>query len=88
MNKIPVVKDAKIKEQVPKQIDKEGIGFKIYSCGFHKVFSLKWDVAWRWRSHLIKSQAKHKVRHAKHCHVNSVQGEKKLKLFKFSLIDN
>ena len=47
VNKMPVQVSAKVKEKVPKQFDKEDIGFKVSSCEFHNALSLKWDVAWR-----------------------------------------
>jgi len=43
------------------------------------------DGSWRWRSHLVKSRAKCKARHAKHHYGDSVQGEVNLKLNKFPL---
>ena len=60
-NKMPMEESVKVKEKVLKQFDKEGIGFKSSSYEFHKVLSLKLDVAWRLRLHLIKNRAKHKV---------------------------
>ena len=43
--------------------------------------------AWRWQSHLVKSQAKCEARHAKHHYDYSVQGELKLKLNKSPLTE-
>ena len=48
VNKMPMQESAKVKDKVPKRFYKEGIGFKVSSCGFDNLLSLKWDVAWRW----------------------------------------
>lgn len=80
VNKIPMLKSAKVKEKVPKEFEKEGIGCTSSSWGFQ-------NGAWKWQKHLVKSRAKYKARQAKHCHVDNVRGEKNFKLFKFPLID-
>lgn len=64
-NKMSVLKSAKIKEKVPNKFYLVGIGSTSSSWGFQ-------NGAWRWRTHLVKSQAKHKGRQAKHHHVDSV----------------
>ena len=85
VNKMPVLESEEVKNKMQELFDKVNIGPKTSSYGFHDVLALNKDGAWRWRSHLIKSRAKCKARHAKNRHDDNVQGERKLKLFKFLL---
>ena len=84
---MPVLKNVGIKKQMQEKFDKEEIDSKTSSRGFHYVFSLDKDGAWRWRSHLVNIWAKCKARHAKHRNDENVQGEVNLKLHKFPLIE-
>ena len=43
VNKMLVLKHAEVKEKMQKKINKEDIGSKKYSCGFHNVLPLKRD---------------------------------------------
>ena len=46
VNKMPVLKNAEVKNQIQRLFEKGDIGPKTCSCGFHNVFSLNKDGAW------------------------------------------
>jgi len=83
-------------------LEKGNISSNTSSCGSPNILALKKDGAWRWRSHLVKSQAKYKARqdknHVDHCFQvgdevrlciskEKLQGEKSLKLDGPTLIE-
>jgi len=81
VNKMLVLKHAEVKNKMQDLFDKANIGPKTSSYRFHDVLALNKDGAWRWRSHLIKSRAKCKAKHVKHCHDDNVQRERNFNLF-------